>query len=100
MKLAIFGASGRTGLPLLEQALQQGHEVKTLVRNPSKLNITHDHLTVIQGDATDPTAVETTITGSEAVLTVLGHTKSSTPDIMTVATRNILAAMQHHHITD
>ncbi|MEX1132124.1 MAG: NAD(P)H-binding protein, partial [Flavobacteriales bacterium] len=34
-KIALFGASGRTGGQFLELALAQGHQVKALVRTPS-----------------------------------------------------------------
>ena len=38
MKIALFGASGNTGLQLAEQALARGHQVTALVRDPSKLS--------------------------------------------------------------
>ena len=98
MKLAIFGASGHTGIPLVEQALAAGHTVRALVRNLAKLTIKHDHLTVIQGDVSDPAKVNETIDGCEAVLTVIGHSKTSPKDIQAVATRNIIDAMNHHGI--
>ena len=37
MKLAIFGATGQTGLPLLRQALDSEYTVKAMVRNVEKL---------------------------------------------------------------
>ena len=37
MKLAIFGATGKTGTFLVEQALAAGHEVAVLARDPSKV---------------------------------------------------------------
>jgi biliverdin reductase/flavin reductase len=36
-KLAIFGASGQTGVHLVAQALKKGHDVKAIVRNAEKL---------------------------------------------------------------
>ena len=35
MNLAIFGATGGTGRQLVEQALEKGHTVTVLVRNPA-----------------------------------------------------------------
>ncbi|TKX84333.1 NmrA family protein, partial [Halorubrum sp. SS5] len=35
MRIAVFGASGRTGRPLVEQALDRGHEVVAFVRDPA-----------------------------------------------------------------
>jgi putative NADH-flavin reductase len=37
MRLAVFGATGRTGVPLVEQALDRGHHVTAFVRDPGKL---------------------------------------------------------------
>ena len=37
MKLAVLGATGRTGQHLVRQALEQGHEVAVLARTPTKL---------------------------------------------------------------
>ena len=38
-KLAIFGASGRTGVHLVQQALAKGHSVTAVVRNPEKFQL-------------------------------------------------------------
>jgi putative NADH-flavin reductase len=98
MKLTIFGATGRTGIPLVQQALAAGHAVTAFARTPEKLSITHDQLTVVQGDATDPAAVERAVSGADAVLSALGQTKGAPKDMQTVATRNIVAAMQQHGV--
>lgn len=94
MKLAIFGASGRTGNPLVEQALAAGHEVTAFVRAPSKLSAGHERLTVVEGDVKDSAKVREAVADADAVLSVLGHTKNSAKDVQTVGTQNIVAAMQ------
>jgi uncharacterized protein YbjT (DUF2867 family) len=48
MKLTIFGASGRTGTHLVEQALAAGHDVVALLRNPAKLTLRHERLRAAQ----------------------------------------------------
>ncbi len=94
MKLAIFGATGRTGQHLVQQALEAKHEVVVLVRTPSKLTIQNPGLSVIQGDIQDAAKVEQTIKGSDAVFSVLGPT-SNTPEYQTTkGTKNILDAMK------
>lgn len=98
MKLTIFGATGKVGRPLVEQALAAGHDVTAFVRSPAKLGLTQARLTVVQGDAADPVAVEKAVAGAEAVLSALGHVKGSPPDIQTTATRHILAAMKKYGV--
>ncbi|ATB29592.1 NAD(P)-dependent oxidoreductase [Melittangium boletus] len=99
MKLALFGASGATGHLVLEQALARGHTVTALVRTPSKLTTTHERLKVIQGDVTDPAAVEKTIAGQEAVISTIGsgsNTKHVT--LYSDSIRNIIDAMEKQKV--
>jgi putative NADH-flavin reductase len=98
MKVTIFGASGRTGRPLVEQALAAGHDVTAFVRDPARLGVTHDRLKIVRGDVHDAAAVERAVAGADAVLSALGHTRNSPKDVQTVATKNIVAAMQKHGV--
>ncbi len=98
MKLAVFGASGRTGRHLVEQTLAEGQEVRALVRDPWKRPISHDRLTVIRGDVLDAAKVEETVAGPDAVLSTLGQTNTSPKDVQTRGTKNIVAAMGEHGV--
>ncbi|MDC3413876.1 NAD(P)-dependent oxidoreductase [Terrihalobacillus insolitus] len=98
MKLVIFGSTGRTGIPLLNQALEKGHEVTVLVRNKNKLNISHNNLTVVEGDVLDYQSVEKVIIGQDAVLSVIGHTKNGSKNLLTNAATNMTNAMEVHHV--
>jgi putative NADH-flavin reductase len=99
MKLAIFGATGKTGQHLVQQALDTGHEVVAFVRTPSKLNIQNrEHLSFVQGDIQDAAEVEAAIQGADAVLSVLGPTSNKPELAVTNGTQNILAAMQKHAV--
>ncbi len=99
MELAVFGASGRTGRPLVQQALDAGHDVIALVRTPATFPIKHERLTVVQGDALNASDVDEVVQGADAVLSVLGQSKNSPKDLQTVATKNIVAAMETYGIT-
>lgn len=97
-KIAVFGASGRTGKPFTALALQNGYEVKALVRTPSKLGIQHPALQVIQGDVLDPAKVEETIAGTDAVIDILGPASNSPANVRHTAGLHILQAMQKHNV--
>jgi len=98
MKLAIFGATGRTGRPLVQQALDAGYEVIALVRTPATFSLQHERLTVVPGDVLNPAEVDQVVQGADAVLSVLGHSKNSPKDMQTVAIKNILAAMETYGV--
>jgi putative NADH-flavin reductase len=68
MKLAVLGASGRTGRQIVELALEAGHHVRALVRSRGKLQLTHERLEYVMGDATDAAAVQRAVEGCDAVL--------------------------------
>ncbi|MBC7812880.1 MAG: SDR family oxidoreductase [Burkholderiales bacterium] len=98
MKLAVFGASGRTGQHIVRQALEAGHEVAALVRNPSKLNFSHERLHITQGNVQNVANVETVIAGVDAVLSTLGPTNNTADHQVTKGTQNILVAMKKHGV--
>ncbi len=98
MKLAIFGATGKTGRQLVEQALAAGHEVRAFARDAARVPIRHERLTVVEGDVRDPERVAEAVAGVDAVLSALGQTPGSTKDVQTVGTRNILEAMGRHNV--
>jgi putative NADH-flavin reductase len=94
MKLAIFGGTGRTGLLLVRQALEKGYEVSALARVPSKLGIQNDRLTIIPGDVTNGKAVAHTLTGTDAVLSVLGPAGNAPTLTVSRGMEHIVADMQ------
>ena len=94
IKITVFGATGGTGKQLVEQALAAGYEVVAYARNPSKLNITHEHLTVVQGELSDQALIENAIKGTDAVLSTLGPRGGSKNKPITQGMQNIIAAMK------
>lgn len=97
MKIAVFGATGRTGIPLVKQALDAGHIVVALVRNPAKMPLQHSNLHLIQGDVSDAASVDRTIQPDvDAVISVLAPAKGAAPDMLPRAVDHILAAMDRH----
>lgn len=93
--MLIVGATGGTGRQLVAQALERGHTVTVLVRTPAKLEITHEHLQVLQGDVLDYASVEAAVRGQGAVISALGHKRYFGPTrILSEGTRNLLRAME------
>ena len=68
MKLAIIGASGFVGSHLLKEALDRGHKVTAIVRNPEKIQLHHPHLTVKGCDVMDEGALAPLLAGSDVVI--------------------------------
>lgn len=96
--IALFGGTGRTGRRVLERALAAGYDVRALVRDPAKLSITSDRLTVIRGDVRDAACVARAVQGTDAVLSLFGQVKGSPKTVQTDGTKLIVAAMQEHGV--
>jgi putative NADH-flavin reductase len=94
MKIAVFGASGKTGILIVYQALNQGHTVTAFARQASKVTIQHKSLRIIQGDVSDLETVRLAVEGQDAVLCALGVDKNKPNTILSEGTRNILKAME------
>ena len=94
MHLAMFGATGATGHQVVQQALEQGHSVTALARNPERLAIHHSSLRIVQGNVLDPIAVEKTVATADAVLSCLGRRPFQDKDAVWKGTRNIIEAMK------
>lgn len=73
MKLALIGATGRTGAHTVTTALDRGHTVTVLVRNPDKLpDPVRGQVRVVVGDSTDVHAVSDLLGDTDAVVSALG----------------------------
>ncbi|MCX4962073.1 NAD(P)-dependent oxidoreductase [Streptomyces virginiae] len=74
MKITVFGASGGVGREVVRQALDAGHEVTAVVRDPARLPVpAHERLRVATvADVTDPEAALSVIDGQDAVVSALG----------------------------
>jgi len=94
MKIAVFGASGRTGLLLTFQALNQGHEVTAYTRSPHKISITHKNIRIIEGELSDYNKIKETVSGQDVVMCTLGIEKNKPSTLLSDATRLILKAME------
>jgi len=100
MKLAIFGATGKTGIEIVKQALEQGHTVTAFVRDPARMAVEDKNLTLVVGDAFDPANVAQTVQGQDAVICALGagsELKKTT--VRTTGTINIISGMQKNSVS-
>jgi putative NADH-flavin reductase len=97
MNLTVFGGTGDAGKQLIEQALADGNEVVAFVRNPSKLTMRHENLTIVQGELRDLTNIEYVVNGADAVISLLGPRpgEDSKSKPLTKGTQNILTAMKN-----
>ncbi|KAA0109168.1 NAD(P)-dependent oxidoreductase [Mycolicibacterium sp. P1-5] len=91
MKFLVLGASGRTGVHLVKEALDQGHEVTVLVRRP---DATADpRADIVNGDVTDAAVIAVAARGHDAIISALGvKSVRETPALITDTVRAVIAS--------
>jgi NADH dehydrogenase len=71
MKVFLTGSTGFVGEGVLDGLLSAKHRVRCLVRDPSRLKRS-DEVEAVTGDITDPKSIRGKITGSDAVIHLVG----------------------------
>lgn len=79
MKIAIVGATGRTGRHVLTKALESGHEVIVLARNPDAIAVRHERLRVERGDVLDRSSIDAALSGVDAVISTIASADPRKP---------------------
>jgi putative NADH-flavin reductase len=100
MKVVIFGANGKTGLLLVEQALAMGHQVIAYVRRPRTILIENPKLKIVVGNLNEPLKMKDAVMGADACVSTLGGkslTKHS-PEI-TNGIKNIISVLEIARVT-
>jgi uncharacterized protein YbjT (DUF2867 family) len=90
--IAVLGASGLTGRELTKQALERGHRVVALVRDPGKLDLPpHRQLTIQRAEVHDHDAMQSALVGADAVVSGLGTSRRQ-PDTLATAAKAVVDA--------
>ncbi len=99
MRIAIFGATGGTGIELVGQTLERGHAVTAFVRDPASLARGGDGLTVVTGDVHDVAAVARCVRGQDAVVCALGSRELKKTMIRVIGTVSIIDGMKQEGVS-
>jgi putative NADH-flavin reductase len=94
MELTVFGATGGIGQEIVRQALDAGHRVTAVVRDPARLTVTGPGLHVFTAELTDPEVLRPAVAGRAAVLSGLGARRRQDAGIAASVTRPVLRAVE------
>lgn len=94
MRIAVIGATGRTGRHVVEQALDRGHRVVGVARRPKAIRLQHHDLTMVAGDVLERESFVDALAGCQAVVSALGIGSSRAPTVVySEGIANVLGAM-------
>jgi putative NADH-flavin reductase len=93
MRVAVFGASGRTGRLVVDEALDRGAEVVAMLRREPSEPF-DDRVRAVVLDVTDPSAIEPALEGVDAVVDAMGPVAGVTTTEVSDAVRAVVDGMR------
>ena len=94
MQITVFGATGRIGTHVVRQALEAGHKVVAVVRDPARLDVpATPALRVHTAAVLEPEVVAPAVDGADAVVSALGPHGRGPTTVCFDGVRAELAAM-------
>lgn len=72
MNVLIFGGTGLVGRPVVEKALEAGHEVTLFTRNGKNTRQKNEHLKIVEGSVNNGNDVAEALRGQDVVIQCIG----------------------------
>ena len=103
MRVLVIGGSGQTGRLVINEALQRGHKITALIRNPSALPA-KEGLSIVKGTPVEPSDIESAFNAvpgdlPSAVIVTLASPKEKGSRVMSDAHENLIATMKRHGVS-
>jgi uncharacterized protein len=93
LHVTVLAATGATGRELTRQALERGHTVTAVARNPARIDLPDsDRLIRVAADVRDPASMASALHGATIVVSGLGIAKGDKPGVLTAGARAVVGA--------
>src|SRR5262245_61159802 len=95
MRITVFGATGAVGGLVVRQALDAGHKVTAVVRDPARFRLGHPALEVATvPDLADLDRLRPAVEAADAVLSGIGRRSRKDGPVASTATRSIIRGLE------
>ena len=97
LDILVYGASGNIGSLVVAEALERGHRVTAVSRDPSRIGTQHRNLVVARGDLLDTASIERLVRGRDVVISsvrgVIGDKADPGNALQLISVRNIVTVL-------
>ncbi|MFP9129665.1 NAD(P)-dependent oxidoreductase [Niallia sp. BSM11] len=91
-KIAIIGGSGKVGRRIAVKALENGYQVRMLVRTPKKLSLNDDRIEIVEGAVQNREDIQKLLKDCQIVINTFGQPLKEKP-IYSSVTKTIIEIM-------
>lgn len=98
LRILVFGATGKVGQHVVSEALQRGHRVAAVSRDPSQIEQQHENLAAVAGDLLDKQSIRQLVADKDVVIIsvrgVIGTEKTPENALQYIAVRNVVEQLR------
>jgi putative NADH-flavin reductase len=98
LRILVFGATGKVGQHVVSEALQRGHRVAAVSRDPSQIEQQHENLAAVAGDLLDKQSIRQLVADKDVVIIsvrgVIGTGKTPENALQYIAVRNVVEQLR------
>jgi len=95
LEIAVIGGNGMIGQRIVREALDRGHHVTVIVRDPNRVDAKHERLQVQQGDVLDRAQISRLIAGQDVVVNAVGSARAKgDPSLYRKAAESLVSVLR------
>jgi len=98
LKILVYGATGKVGTHVVDEALERGHIVTAVSRDPSRIERQHQNLSAIAGDLLDSDSIASLLVDQDVVVIsvrgIIGKSKNPEDAIQRIAVEKEVNALR------
>ena len=98
LNILVYGATGKIGTHVVTEALDRGHAVTAVSRNPARITRRHENLSAVKGDLLDTDSIRDLATGQDVVIIsvrgIIGDSKTPESALQWIAVKNVVDTLR------
>ena len=98
LKILVYGATGKVGRHVVDEALNRGHIVTAVSRDSSRITQIHDNLSAVQGDILNPESVASLVADQDVVIIsvrgIVGKSKDPNDTVPLIGAEKVVIALR------
>jgi len=98
LNILIYGATGKIGSLVTTEALERGHQVTAVSRDPSQIELAHENMSAARGDLLDVDSIARLAVGQDVIIvSVRGVIGDKLPEnaLQRIAVENIVTVLRN-----
>jgi hypothetical protein len=98
LNILVYGATGKVGAHVVDEALQRGHMVSAVSRDPSSILKRHENLHAVAGDLLDENSIAKLVVGQDVVVIsvrgIIGDARSPADALQRIAVEKVVNVLR------